>query len=396
MEILKDGYVLIENGKIIEVGCNRPPRAEKTLRYPNCVMMPGLVNSHTHIGDSAFKDIGYGKSLDELFRPPDGLKHRFLREIPREHLIEAIKDTITDMQRSGVTTFADFREGGIKGINMFLEALGNFKIRAIALGRSNFTFTKEQLKLNEASFPNETLALLEDLLKIADGLAPSSPNDLTDAALSQMAMMAKKHGKLKAIHAAEHPSSLNISERRTGLTEVERAIKHFGADLLIHLIYATQQDLDLVAKNEVSVVCCPRSNASLGLKLPPIREMIDKGINVALGTDNVMLNPPDMFREMEFTLKAYSVWGLAKTGLNPKEVLKMATINGAKALKIENVTGSISEGKDADLVVLDFDAANLRHTKDVLTAVVHRARPSNVKLVLIEGEIVYDGYMESK
>jgi cytosine/adenosine deaminase-related metal-dependent hydrolase len=117
---------------------------------------------------------------------------------------------------------------------------------------------------------------------------------------------------------------------------------------------------------------------------------------VALGTDNVMLNPPDMFREMEFTLKAYSVWGLAKTGLNPKEVLKMATINGAKALKIENVTGSISEGKDADLVVLDFDAANLRHTKDVLTAVVHRARPSNVKLVLIEGEIVYDGYMESK
>jgi cytosine/adenosine deaminase-related metal-dependent hydrolase len=396
MEILEDGYVLIENRKIIEVSCGQPPRAERVLECRKCVVVPGLINAHTHIGDSAFKDSGYGKTLDELFRPPDGLKHRFLRETSKERIVEAIRDTITDMQCSGITTFADFREGEVKGVNMLLEAINKSKIRSTVLGRSSYAFTQEQLKLNEDSFPEEVLHPLEDLLKTVDGLAPSSPNDLTDVALSQIATIAKKYGKLKAIHVAEHPTSLSISKRRTGLTEVERALKHFEADLLVHLVYATPEDLDLVANNDVSVVCCPRSNAILGLKLPPIPEMIEKGINVALGTDNVMLNPPDMFREMEFALKAYSISGLAKTRLSPKEVLKMATINGARALGIENVTGSISERKDADLVILDFDAVNLRHTKDILVAVVHRARPSNVKFVLIEGEVVYDRYLEFK
>jgi cytosine/adenosine deaminase-related metal-dependent hydrolase len=311
-------------------------------------------------------------------------------------MIRSIRDVIVDMLHSGVTAFADFRESGVEGVRMLLDAMNKLKIRALVLGRPNYAFTQRQLELNMGSFPEEALNSLKELLGIAYGFAPSSPNDLTDEALVQLALMAEKHRKFKATHAAENPESVNISRRRTGITEVERALKHFKADLLIHLIYATPKDIDLVADAGVSVVCCPRSSATLGLKLPPILEMLDREINVALGTDNVMLNTPDMLREMEFTLKAYSMSGSIKRRLSPREIFKMATINGARALRINGVTGSISEGKDADLVVLDFNAANLRYTKDVLTAIVHRARPDNVKLVLIGGEVVYDRDLEFK
>ena len=177
---------------------------------------------------------------------------------------------------------------------------------------------------------------------------------------------------------------------------MERALKHFEADLLVHLTYAKQEDLNLVARSSVSVVCCPSANATLDLRLPPIPKMLERKINVALGTDNVMFNPPDMLREMAFVMKAYRMERVAKNCLTPKEILMMATINGARALRIDDETGSIKEGKLADIVALDFDALNLRYTHDVLTAVVHRVHPDNVKLVLIGGEIAHDRDLKAR
>lgn len=390
MEVLRNGYILVEDHVIVKVGYGQPPSADRILKNPGCVIIPGLVNAHTHIGDSAFKDIAFSGTLDELFRPPDGLKHRLLRATHRNLVIKAIRDTLVDMLRSGVITFVDFREEGIRGVKALLEAINRLKMRAIILGRLDHTFTQAQLETNKGLFSKKALKSLKALLSVAYGLAPSSPNDLTDESLKQLAFMAKRYGKLRATHVAEHPGSLGISRKRTGLTEVERALRHFEADLLVHLTYATPEDLDLVANCGASVICCPRANAALGLKLPAIPEMLERKINVALGTDNVMLNSPDMFKEMGFTMRAYSIQGLANKPLCPRDVFKMATINGAKALKIDDVTGSISEGKLADLTVLDFNTANLRHTHDPLTAVVHRVRPDDVKLVLVEGELVYE------
>jgi len=389
MELLRGGYILIDNNIISEVGTGEPPSAERRIRHEQSIAIPGLINAHTHIGDSALKDAGFGRSLNELFKPPDGLKHRLLRDTGKDVILRAVKDTLTKMLTSGTTTFVDFREGSVDGARILFTALWEQSIRALIFGRPDYTFDTEQLSNNRGAIPADSLVALHELLSTTHGLAPSSPNDITDEALQQLAEIAKEHRKLRATHAAENPESERVSKSRTGLTEVERAVEYFDVDLLVHLIYASQRDLDLVAERDIPVAVCPRANASLGLRLPPIPEMLDRGITVCLGTDNVMLNQPDMFREMEFTLKAYRIEKTATRHLSPKEILKMATINGARALKIDDETGSIKEGKSADLTVIDLNR-NLKNTKDLLAALTHRAGAEDVSSVLIGGKIVFD------
>ena len=388
MRPLRDGYILVDGSRISEVGAGRPPHAERRIRREGSIAIPGLVNSHVHTGDSAFKDLGFGKPLDELFKPPDGLKHRLLRETAREVLVKAVKDSLFEMLSSGTTTFADFREGSIAGVRVLLEALTTQRIRALIFGRPENTHSGQDA-YGLASLSSEEM---NELLEAVHGLAPSSPNDVTDETLHQLSQIAKRHSKLRATHAAESPDSERISKSKSGLTEVQKALDHFEADLLVHLTYASQQDLRLVAERNVPVAVCPRANASLGLRLPPVPQMLDAGINVCLGTDNVMLNQPDMFREMEFTLKAYRIEKAATRSLSPTEVLRMATINGARALGIAEETGSIEEGKSADLAIIDLNRG-LRNTQDLPLAIVHRAGTEDVSSVILRGEVVYDRHM---
>lgn len=389
MDLLKDGYILLDEEKIAEIGSGKPPRSEQVLDLPTSIIMPAFVDAHTHLGDSAFQDLGFGKSLEELFKPPDGLKHRQLRRTNREQLMDAIRATIRQLIRDGILTVGDFREGGAEGVRTISDAARNLPIRLLILARADHYFTEKELEENHERYPDHAM---EDLLSTVDavhGVAPSAPNDATDPALQQLASIGYKFGKVRVTHAAENPLSEKISKRRTGKTEVERAIEFLGADFVVHCVYATDTDLALLASRGASVVSCPRANTLLGLRLAPIPKMLQLGINVALGTDNVMLNAPDMFREMEYVLKAYSI-DSGKNPLSPSQVIRLATINGARALGVEDMTGSIKEGKSADLIALDFDDANLRFVHDPIPAIVHRARASNISKVVYRGEIVYD------
>ncbi|MEM3004211.1 MAG: amidohydrolase family protein [Candidatus Bathyarchaeia archaeon] len=387
LDLLRNGYVKMEGGIITEVGSGSPPQADVKIRREGSIIIPGLVNSHIHVGDSAFKDTGFGGSLDELFKPPTGLKHRLLASTAPEVIVRAVKDTLFEALRSGTTTLADFREGSIAGVRILLEALKESRLRVLIFGRPSSI----ESRLNIQASPH-LLQEIHGLLEAVDGLAPSSPNDVSDEYLSQLSRIAGIHGKLRATHAAESPSSEEVSRRMSRSTEVQRAIHIFKAELLVHLTYASEQDLRLVAESGVSVAACPRANAALGLRLPPVPQMLDAGINVCLGTDNVMLNQPDMFREMEFALKAYMLEKSAARPLKPMEVLQMATINGARALRIEDEAGSIDEGKSADLLIMNLNKA-LKNTQDLPTAIVHRASADDVDAVIIRGEVVYDRLM---
>jgi cytosine/adenosine deaminase-related metal-dependent hydrolase len=392
MKLARQGYVLIDHDTIAEVGTGSRPQAEKTLRCEHSIIIPGLINSHIHLGDSAFKDAGSGKTLDELFKPPNGLKHKLLKAATRSLLLEATRHSLADMLRSGTTTFADFREGSIEGARILLETLREHDMRGIIFGRTDYNFSLDQLNDNKGTIPNSDLTTLHELLEMTQGIAPSSPNDATDAALKQLAEIATQHQRMKVTHAVENPHSEKISRERSGLTEVERAVRYLNVDLLVHLTYASQEDMNLVAARDIPVAVCSRANACLSLKLPPIKEMLDRGITVCIGTDNVMLNQPDMFREMEFTFKAYRIEKTATRHLRPIEVLRMATINGAKGLRIDHKTGSIAEGKSADLVIIDLDK-NLRDTKDLLTSLVHRTAAEDISSVIVRGKIAYDNHM---
>ncbi len=390
MEIIERGYIAIEGGKIAEVESGSSPHGGcGSIDMGGCLIVPGLINAHTHVGDSIAKEAGVGRGLHELMQPPSGLKHRILRETPPERLISAMRDTLQDMLRGGTTTFADFREGGLEGVRLLRAAVEGLGIRTLALGRPSFQFQEGALEANEGEFPPEGLEEIRRLVGFTEGLGLSSPNEFTDNALQQLSELFKGK-KLTATHTAEDQISVDTSVRRTGFSDVERALRHLRADFLVHLTRARGEEIRRVAEVGVPVVCCPRANAALGLELPPIRKLMELGVTVALGTDNVMVNSADIFREMDFTSRFLRVESEDSKTPTPLEIFSMVTINAARLLGLGDRLGAIEPGKLADLVVIDARATNLRPIRDPLSTVVNRVRPDNVKTVLVGGNVVYN------
>ena len=165
-------------------------------------------------------------------------------------------------------------------------------------------------------------------------------------------------------------------------------------NILVHVTHPSSNDIQIIVENDIGVVCCPRANATLGTGFPPISELLQAGVKVALGTDNVMLNAPDMFREMDYTARVIKATSLNPSAITSTEVLRMVTANAADILGLGLSVGTLDVGKNADIVFLDVTAPNLKFSRDLVSSVVHRARPDNVACVMIDGEIVH-GSIES-
>jgi len=184
----------------------------------------------------------------------------------------------------------------------------------------------------------------------------------------------------------ETAQSTSKSKKITGRSETVRALSmrpHF----LVHMTYASKSDLRKTAQKTRGIVVCPRANSSLAEGIPDVELMRKAGCIVGLGTDNVMVNSPDMFREMDFLWKV--TMGIHRKRIDPKEILKMATVNGGKILK-KNM-GTIGIGKLADCIFIDKHSLDLEPMHNPYAAVVHRASESAIRAVMIGGRIVHGG-----
>ncbi|MCP8304107.1 MAG: amidohydrolase family protein [archaeon] len=394
LDVMEKAFIRIDDdGHFTEVREGNPQHRSRCVRYKgkDMVAIPGLIDAHTHLGDSFAKDVGIGRSLNELFRPMTGLKHKLLESVPESLILKSMRDSALDMLRCGVTTFADFREGGKKGVMLLKSALKGVKIRTMILGRPDYYFSEEEVVKN-SPMPDEKVREVEEVLKICDGVGLSGPNEYTDRSMKEMSRLVR--GKIFAIHACEDRYSMNFSLRNFHQSEVERALKNIDLNFLVHLTQARDEDIELVSKAKVPVVCCPRANSILGLGFPPISSMIRGGITVALGTDNVMLNSADLFREMDYTSRILRALEKEPSTISSKEIMKMVTINAAKALKLDKEIGSIEEGKRADVVFINMGTKNLRSVKDPINSIVHRVRPDDIQAVMVGGKIVYGSLPE--
>jgi len=340
------GRVYVEGSRIAGIEARRP-------RREGLLIMPGLINAHTHVADCAFKDAGIGLPLRQLVSSPDGLKHRLLENLTEEQLASAISMAEAEMIRSGTTCFCDFREQGVRGVRALRSSVRS--IRALAMGRPTGLGELERE--------------LEELVSVADGIGLESVSKYDDESLETVRRIASD--KLVSVHALE-------AKRREG--EVEKALDTLGADFLVHMTHATDEDLKMVHDRGRGVVLCPRSNLELVGKAPPIGEMIRREIPLALGTDNCMVNSLNMFREMELALHL-------TRQKDPLTVLQMATTRAAQILGVSN-TGVIEEGREADLLVLRMDV-NMQDARNIHAAVVKRADPQNVSMVVRGGREVY-------
>ncbi|MDD1759004.1 MAG: amidohydrolase family protein [Methanothrix sp.] len=327
------GYLCIQEGIIKEIG------EERIDADFEGIICPRFVNAHTHLGDSAFKDPPF-MPLQDLVGP-GGLKHRLLAQTPRDTLIEGMRRSLQDMVATGTCAFADFREGGSEGLKMLSEAARGSDLVSRVLGRP----AQGETEIDEGCW----------------GIGISSTRDLDRKLLEDYVASARKKGQTVGIHAGE-ASSDDISDAL-----------NLEPDFLVHLGQARKDDLRRVAEANVPVVVCPRSNLVTGVSLPDVEKMAAMGITVGVGTDNVMLNSPNIFDEMHLISKALLH--------DDRQVFKMCTLNGANIMGIDQRIGSICEGKEGRVMVLDQNSNNLWGSLNPLASVVRRAQPSDIMAV---------------
>lgn len=326
MLTIKDGIVLkgqdltpvcenivIDDSKIIEMA--KDVCEGKIIDATDSIVCPTFLNGHTHIGDSIIKDEGYGLSLGEMVKPPNGVKHKALANAEDGEIIDAMKKSMWDMFESGTTHFIDYREGGIKGVELLRKASKNLPVTPVILGRDD-SFYGQNPDLRKVKIA------IRKLLKLADGIALSGFGEISDEVASLITSECRKAGKISSIHVAESMHLQDDSLRDFNKTEIQRGVDA-DFDQLVHCTNPRNNDLELI-KNS-NVVVCPRANANLNVGVAPLNEMFSKGIKPLLGSDNLMLNSPNLFRELEFSLKIMSVY--YKNYLNPKDLLKTATTN---------------------------------------------------------------------
>jgi len=322
-----EGRLVVSDGRIDAI--------EQTPVDSSDIILPAFVNAHTHIGDSIAKEAGGGLSLEELVAPPDGLKHRLLRAASREELVTGMTQSLRFMQRGGTAACLEFREGDVDGVEMLADAAAGLDIEPLAFARGSI-----------------------DAMEAGDGFGASGANDNT---FDRERHATREAGKPFGIHAGEVDSS-----------DINPALD-LEPDFLVHMVHPEPVHLDRIADSQIPIVVCPRSNLVTDVGLSPYEELADR-TTLALGTDNVMLNSPSMFREMEFLAKL--------SDLPATEILRMATINGAEIAGLDY--GLLEPGRNARLLVLDGDSDNLIGARDPVRAVVRRAGVDDISEVVID------------
>ena len=379
LEYVEQGYIEIEIGKIRSTSAGSYNGSGKKLDAKGFVIIPGLINAHTHIADSIGKDIAAEQRLDARVHPVFGAKKKILQKSLPEHLKTFIRNSAILMMKKGIVAFADFREDGLNGIRLLKDAVDGLPIKCVTLGRINYYSSSPT---DAAGLPPEKEEQAKQVIELADGLGISGANENTDAALAQYRRLAGK--KLIAIHAAESKETVKFAKVHTGRSEVDRVMEHLKPDFVVHMTNATENEISLVAKSGTGIVICPRANGVLGAGIPKVAQMLGQDCLVAIGTDNVMLNSPDILRELDYIWKA----SRATEGemLEAQELLKMATVNAAQILRLN--TGCIEVGRAADLVFIDKKHADLYPMHDPYAAIVHRLSQSSIGAVMIDGRFV--------
>lgn len=355
MDII-EGCVVIKDGIIKEV-------YEESNSSGN-IISPCFVNAHTHIGDSVLKDPVLGpckdhyvnRDLNALVRPPDGLKHQVLSRTPHTELVKAMRHSIRDMMLTGTCAFIDFREGGSQGILALEEAKRDLDIVCLGLGRP------QRVDISSAVSDEIVLRETEQILQTAHGIGMSGTNDVDMGTLEIIRAHTKGKNKVFAIHAGENDRS-----------DIQKALS-LEPDMLIHLTKARSSDLKEIADMDIPVVVCPRSNFITGVGMSPVQDMLKAGIRVAVGTDNVMLNSVNMFSEMEVLSKIF--------GLEDRQVFIMCTLMGG-AISGLDTFGSILEGNEAKIMILNGRSHNMTGAKDPVSTIVRRGRPDDILSMII-------------
>jgi len=365
---LKEKIIIKINrdGRISHLSFNTPERNLKLENSETILIIPSLINSHIHIGDSFAKEKGYNKNLTEVVAPPDGIKHKLLSNTPTDVQIQGILKTAEDLLRNGITCFIDFRERGLEGIDLLKKTLSNFPIDNLLLGRFE---DKDQVC---------------PVYDHADGIGLVTYRQMTSSIFEELKKCREGERKKIACHCAE-----NI---RDGFL-IKKIIDEGLVDILVHGTQLNEEDLEKIKAHNLSLIICPRCNGYFGVGFPPISAILKLKMPIAIGTDNVMANSPDLFEELRYLHRISRVIDNQQL-IEAKTLLKMITINAAKMFELDNDIGSIKEGKYANFITINLNDPNLYvypfEIQDIYPLIVQRTNSSNILKTYFRGKAVFE------
>lgn len=378
--------VVVDSGEFVEIEVSRPTNR---VEGSGLVLVPAFCNAHTHMGDSPLQDGTVGLTLEEGFFRPHGFKYRELAKISFEEQTSQVADQMRYMIRSGTIAHIDFREQGVDGARMLRAASLKTGMRSVILSQFDSSpFGEGELLDDRAALSPTYVEELEQMLAIADGFSESTMNDLTTDSWKFVRDRTSALSKLRAIHCLENDAYRSGSLEIAGKGDLKRALECYDPHLIVHLTVATDEEIALMAASGKTAALNPRANASLGLPMPPIAKLMEAGVNILLGTDNVMLNCPNMLAELDFAYKlAKSQYGDARRP-DPLSILKMATTNLSEAFPGQGRVG-IEESNQADFFVADFRVPRLAHSRNIAASVVTRLTPEDVLATVRAGEVLH-------
>ena len=387
------GDLLIRNGRIESIG--EVNNADATvIDARGCVLLPGFVQTHLHLCQTLFRGAADDLSLI------DWLKKRVW---PMEAAHTAA--SIAASARLGI---AELIKGGTT-CALTMETVSHTDEVFKVVEETGFRATVGKCMMDKgAEVPpglqektaNSIAAALE-LLHKWDGkangrihycFAPRFAISCTSELLSAVAQLARERGVMIHTHASENKTECALVEQDTGMRNIAylQSVGISGKHVaLAHCVHVDGDELRLLSSNGTNVVHCPSSNLKLGSGIAPVKEMLEAGVSVSLGADGAACNNRlDMFTEMRTA-------ALLQKALHGPEILpahkalRMATVDGAKAMGLEQETGSIEPGKRADVVVLKITALHATpKPKDLASAIVYAAQPDDVQTVIIDGRLV--------
>ncbi len=392
-ERVVEGDLLIGGSRIAGIG-DVGGAADTVIDAAGCVVLPGFVQTHVHLCQTLFRGAADDLSLI------DWLKKRVW---PMEAAHNA-----QSARASARLAVAEMIKGGTT-CALTMETVNHTEEAFRVVEETGFRATigkcmmdkgegvpRELHEKTEISI-RESLSLLEEWHGRADGrirycFAPRFAVSCTRELLMEVSRLARERGVMVHTHASENRTEIEMVEQETGQRNVAYLDKlgitgrHVA---LAHCIHLDEDELNILARTRTNVAHCPSSNLKLGSGIAPVKEMIERGISVSIGADGSPCNNRlDMFTEMRTAALLQKVHHGADV-LPAHRTLKMATIDGARALSLEREIGSLEEGKRADVIIVNLDCLHSSpRPTDVVSAMIYSAQASDVRDVIIDGHTV--------
>ena len=389
--VIENGAVAVRAGRIVAVGT----RAEIEGRYSSRqvidatgqVVIPGLINTHTHIPMTLFRGIADDMDLNEWLT-------RFIfpaeaRNVNEEFVRVGTQLGLAEMIRGGTTTYTD--------MYYFEDAIAEETERAGVrgvLGETVIDFPAPDNKTHEEAmaYTERFVARWRNHPLITPAIAPHAPYTVSEAHLRAVRAFSDRTGAPILIHLAETQKEVDDVRQAQGARPIEYLARiGFLNNRVVaaHVVYATAEEIALLQRQGVGVAHNPSSNMKLASGIAPVPEMLRANVAVGLGTDGAASNNDlSMWEEMDMAAKLHKLNTGDPRTLPARETFAMATIMGARALHMEREIGSLEAGKRADLVILDMDEMHQTPIYNIYSHLVYATKSTDVRTVVIEGRVV--------